>query len=254
MNNLLDFALKYHDFGFNITHINPSQNDPLKKKIFKAPTNDRQILKKRKQTKLEIESLDWKNSTGIGTVLGYNNLRALDIDFQSKYKLDGTSKSIDISRLIKEVLSILSLPENYEWVVKTPSNGFHLIFFSAKHNYDCLINSLSEHNEFKTKAFKPNLKTLKQFPHLGHFELRWDLHLVLPPSTDKEKVNYKFFNQSTFPKNIPSHVDIDKVYKLVELKCLDYDKENKRRGYNLYLEKYHLEHNYIDYREILITD
>ena len=251
MDKLLDFALMYHSFGFNITHINPKRNDPLKKKIFKAPTNDRQTLKKRKQTKIELESLDWPNSTGLGTVLGFNNLRALDIDFKSKYKLDGTSKKIDLSGLLIEILSILNLPEDYEWVVKTPSNGFHIIFYSAQHKYDCDVNTISEFNELKTKAFKPNIKTQNKYPYFGHFELRWDLHLVLPPSRDKDNVEYMFFYQLKNPVNPPATVQIDKVYQLIQNKCFDVDLTTNRKGYNLFLDKYHTDHNYIDYREIL---
>ena len=49
MNEIFNAALKYHDLGFNLTYINPKKNDPLKKKIYKAPTNNRQKLKKKKQ-------------------------------------------------------------------------------------------------------------------------------------------------------------------------------------------------------------
>ena len=61
MNEIFNAALKYHDLGFNLTYINPKKNDPLKKKIYKAPTNNRQKLKKKKQEFDELISFDWKN-------------------------------------------------------------------------------------------------------------------------------------------------------------------------------------------------
>ena len=172
MNEIFNAALKYHDLGFNLTYINPKKNDPLKKKIYKAPTNNRQKLKKKKQEFDELISFDWKNSSGVGTVLGYKKLRAIDIDFQSQLKLNGKSKLKDITPLVLETLEILKLPHTYEWVIKTPSNGFHIIFYCDDHKYNVWLKAISEFKEKKIKSFKPNKDTLDLFPYLGHFELR----------------------------------------------------------------------------------
>ena len=76
MNEIFNAALKYHDLGFNLTYINPKKNDPLKKNIYKAQqTTDKK--KKKKQEFDELVSFDWKNSSGVGTVLGYKKLRAI---------------------------------------------------------------------------------------------------------------------------------------------------------------------------------
>ena len=250
MKDLYDYAKDYYNLGFNITYINPEENDPLKKKVYKAPSNNRIKLKNKRQLFEEIESFNWENATGVGTVLGFNKLRALDIDFLSKYKLNGESKKIDIYPLINEILNHLNLPKDYEWVVKTPSNGYHIIFYCENHEYEVPLNPVSEFKENKTKAFKPNRITLERFPHLGHFELRWDLHLVLPPSENEYGVRYSFLNSTKIPNSKPNFILIDDLNELIKEKCFEIDCD--RKGYNLFLDDYHKNHFYIDYGEILI--
>lgn len=250
MKDIYDYAKDYYNLGFNITYINPEENDPLKKKVYKAPSNNRIKLKNKRQLFEEIESFNWENATGVGTVLGFNKLRALDIDFLSKYKLNGESKKIDIYPLINEILNHLNLPKDYEWVVKTPSNGYHIIFYCENHEYEVPLNPVSEFKENKTKAFKPNRITLERFPHLGHFELRWDLHLVLPPSENEYGVRYSFLNSTKIPNSKPNFILIDDLNELIKEKCFEIDCD--RKGYNLFLDDYHKNHFYIDYGEILI--
>ena len=250
MKDVYDYAIKYYNLGFNITYINPKENDPLKKKIYKAPSNNRIKLKNKRQLFKEIESFNWGNATGVGTVLGFNKLRALDVDFLSKYKLNGESKKIDIYPLIIEILNLLNLPKDYEWVVRTPSNGFHIIFYCENHKFEVPVNPISDFKEKKTKAFKPNRTTLKRYPHLGHFELRWDLHLVLPPSENELREKYSFLNSRKIPNSKPNRILIDDLYELIKEKCFETD--YNRKGYNLFLDEYHQNHSYIDYSEILI--
>jgi hypothetical protein len=247
MENLIEWAEYYHDLGFKVTHINPILNDPKKKKIYKAPTNNRHFLKTQKQTKNDVLNLDWANSSGIGTVLGCKELRAIDVDFESKYKLLGETRKIDIRPLIIEMLGSLGLPDNYSWVVITPSGGAHVIFKSPPHMFKVAINPVSDYGENKTKAIKPNLKILKRYKKLGHFELRWDLHLVLPPSMDKEGIKYKFWNQP--PKVEPLRVTSQDLNKFFVNFCFDVDKNKK--GYNLRLNEYHLSHNFLDYTPVI---
>lgn len=252
METLIDYAEKYHDLGFNITYIDPVKNDPATKKIFKAPTNDRQILKNNPQTKSELYLLDWGNASGVGTVLGYNKLRALDLDLKSELKLNGTYRFYDLSNLMSETLKILRLPMNYEWVVRTPSNGYHIIFYSENHKFKTEFNPVSIFNEKKTKAFKPNQNTSLNYKSFGHYELRWNLHLVLPPSINENNIRYHFEFADQFPLKPPLSINLNDLYKLIQIKCLDYDLKTKRKGYNLFLNDYHKSHNYIDYNEILI--
>ena len=248
---MIDYALKYYDFGFNVTYINPSLNDAKRKKIYKAPSSDRFLLKNKRQNKEDIFKYKWEESSGLGLVLGYNKIRAIDIDFQSNLKTNGESLKLNIQSLIEEILIKLKLPKNYEWVVKTPSGGYHILFYCEKHNFKTEINKVSEYNELKTKALKPNQKTLSKYNGLGHFELRWDLHLVLPPSVDKFGVKYKFC-YSEFPFSKPLQVDIKQIEKLFMEICLDHDVKTNRKGYNLFLSDYHVNHDYIDYKQILL--
>ena len=139
-------------------------------------------------------------------------------------------------------------------VIKTPSNGFHIIFYCDDHKYNVSLNPISEFKEKKIKAFKPNKDTLDLFPYLGHFELRWDLHLVLPPSKDREGNKYIFNNTRSFPLGKPKKIELDNLYKLIREKCYDVDLKSNRKGYNLFLDEYHRKHNYIDYSEILIKN
>ena len=53
----------------------------------------------------------------------------------------------DITPLVLETLEILKLPHNYEWVIKTPSNGFHIIFYCDDHKYNVSLNPISEFKE-----------------------------------------------------------------------------------------------------------
>ena len=55
MKKFIYWAVFYHNLGFNVTHIIPSKNDPSKK-IYKAPTNNRQLITKRRQLSKEIQS------------------------------------------------------------------------------------------------------------------------------------------------------------------------------------------------------
>ena len=246
MEKLIEWAGYYHDLGFKVTHINPLLNDPKKKKIYKAPTNNRHLLKAQNQTKDDVLNLDWGNSSGIGTVLGCNNLRAIDVDFESKYKLSGETRKIDIRPLVIEMLKSLGLPENYSWVVITPSGGAHIIFHAPQHMFRVVKNPVSDYGENKTKAIKPNLKILNHYHKLGHFELRWDLHLVLPPSIDKDGIKYKFWNQP--PKVGPLTLTSQDLNKFFVDFC--FDEDGNKKGYNLRLNEYHLSHNFLDYTPV----
>ncbi len=114
MKDLRLWANYYYNMGFNVTHINPHLNEGKAKNIFKSPTNDRHILKNRRQTIEELNSYDWENSTGIGVVLGFNNLRAIDFDF-SRWNSDVIPEKRN--QLITLSLQLLDLPKSYEWVV-----------------------------------------------------------------------------------------------------------------------------------------
>jgi hypothetical protein len=176
MKELRLWANYYYNMGFNITHIIPSLNEGKAKNPYKSPTNDRHKIKNCRQSLNDVQSFYWEISTGIGVVLGFNNLRCIDFDFD----IIDTNHNFgddEINLFIKAVLKLLNLPSNYEWVTKTPSGGFHILFYAGDHNLKVIDN--------KTKAFLPNKKYYDSFFNrvkFSHIELRWDKHLVLPPS------------------------------------------------------------------------
>ena len=126
MKKLIDWAKYYYDLGFNVTHIVPEKNHPPKK-IFKAPTNNRQLITFRRQDRDEMLSYDWDNATGIGMVLERDNIRAIDIDHKSILKYDSDQRLSNLRNIIDDFLISVNLPTDYPWVVETPTKGFHII-------------------------------------------------------------------------------------------------------------------------------
>ena len=160
MTDLNDWAVFYYDLGFNVTHIVPSKNDHSKY-IYKAPTNSRQLITHRRQEINEMQSYDWENATGIGMILGRNNIRALDVDHLSKLKKYSTQTLSNLKPIIDEFLVDAKLPVNYPWVVQTPSKGYHIIIKTQDLPFKTAISPLSPYGEKKTKAFKLNNKNMK---------------------------------------------------------------------------------------------
>jgi hypothetical protein len=200
MKKLILDATYYYVKGFNITHINTSFNIERGDKwnVYKSPTNNISKLKHTRQDYNDLLEFDWQNSIGLGTVLGFNNLRALDFD------------ECDNLEFIQTVLDILGLPENYEWLIRTGSgHGFHIVFYADNHNY-CVEND-------KTKAFVPNNKNKDNFSVL---ELRWDKHLVLPPSKSNMDIEYKFF-YCDLPLQKPHVVGLERVENLLRKVCAE---------------------------------
>lgn len=193
--NILMHANHYFNFGFNVTHIsNHRQSFHLAEENFlKAPshTNWLSYLDKRQSIE-ELHSLNWEQACGLGTVLKFNKLRALDID-----------ECTDLS-LIKRFLKFLDLPENYEWVIKSGSRkGFHIIFYADEH-------SLGK-DPLRTTAVIPNDDFRNSFKHI---ELRWSGHLVLPPSVHQSYYTYEFLNGIPFRK--PLEINVSKLQEMLE--------------------------------------
>jgi 2-polyprenyl-3-methyl-5-hydroxy-6-metoxy-1,4-benzoquinol methylase len=198
----------YHQMGFNITHIVPTileysshpfslEQTPhlFKKNPYKSSANKRDNFDVIRQNYSDVESFDWVNAKGIGTVTGLNSLRALDFD-----------NCTDIE-FIKLALSILELPLDYEWVVNTGSkNGFHIIFYSdALYEFPC----------YKTRIrfFKSNNEYSSKFKKL---DLIWKNHLILPPSLHHSGNKYEFVFTDC-PLEKPRFVSWYKIEELLRL-------------------------------------
>lgn len=182
------YANYYYNIGFNVSHISSlSKNiDDYNIAQLKAPSHEWLSLTKRRQSLDEIKKLNWDEAIGIGVILGCNDIIAIDIDQCS-----------DID-MIKDMLKLLGLHENYEWVVST-GNGYHIIFKSENHDYLVKENSV--------KAFKSNNSFSNKFNHL---ELRYNGHLVLPPSIHYTYTQYEFTNNK-IPLKEPSYVCLSNV-------------------------------------------
>lgn len=82
LSELKQSANYYHSLGFNIiattnkvTIQNFSDNN-----IFKAPSAEWLNIDERCQTVTELDSINWGESIGVGTILSWNNLCAIDLD------------------------------------------------------------------------------------------------------------------------------------------------------------------------------
>lgn len=249
MKKLVDWAKYYYNLGFNVTHIVPEKNHPSKK-IFKAPTNNRQLITFRRQDRDEMLSYDWDNAKGIGMVLERDNIRAIDIDHKSILKYDSNQKLSNLRNIIDDFLISVNLPTDYPWVVETPTKGFHIIIQTNDLPYSLNINPNSKYKEKQLKAFLPNRKIQKAYPSFGHFEMRWRYHLTLPPSISKDGNQYNFINGT--PNCLPQEIKIEDVLCFVEKYCLDKDIDRKVNGYNLFLDDYHKKHVFLDFNSIYV--
>jgi len=71
----------YNDFLFNVTKISKKINFyNLGYNRYKHPHHEWEYLAYERQDKKHLSKDDWFNTCGIGAVLGYKSLRALDID------------------------------------------------------------------------------------------------------------------------------------------------------------------------------
>ncbi len=217
------YANYYYNLGFSITHVIPRINSNRGQvgNPFKAPTNDTRKLANKRQELSEIINFNWNDSVGIGTILGFNTLRALDFD------------GCNNDNFIKNILGKIGLPENYEWVVRTGSkNGFHILFQAENHRFIV--------EEGKTKAFTPNSLNKNKFSVL---ELRWEKHLILPPSISKDFNEYKFIN-CELPSFKPKHVPINLIENLVFDICVESDGTPNKVKSNI---QHYYEHEFLDF-------
>jgi len=190
-------AFEYHQLGFNVTCIKDERTEFSNRyDVYKSPSHEWMNFEKSRQNYQDLVSYDWENAIGVGVVLGYNNLRALDIDNCSDWEF------------IEMVLDQLGLPPDYEWVVKSGShNGYHILFYADEHSFPLK-------NMRVIRAYRSNVYYYDVFDKI---ELRWSKHLVLPPSLHHSGHHYSFiFNK---PQHNPKSIDVSLVEQLVCLIC-----------------------------------
>jgi DNA polymerase III epsilon subunit-like protein len=215
------YANYYFNFDFNVTCITGKQTTTniLHKNLFKAPSHKWEHLRNARQSISDLRSYDWEQAVGLGVVLGYNRLRALDIDGCEDFTL------------IDDFLEILNFPSNYKWLIQSGSKkGFHILFYSDNHKFNVLKN--------KVKAFKSNSNFKMIFKHI---ELRWIGHLVLPPSLHTSTMHYQFLNG--IPLEAPSEIALENLYGLLKKYCSgkslkkDEETEEVRDDSGVYIEE-----------------
>lgn len=213
----------YHQMGFNITHIIPSKNierdkqKNIKKNPFKSSTNNRENFDFLRQNYSELESFDWGNAKGIGTVTGLNGLRALDFDGSAN------------EEFIQQVLRLLGLPADYEWVVVSGgNNGFHIIFYCGHFEFAGYRRRL--------KRYYSNSKNKLFFKCI---DLIWYNHLILPPSLHKSG-NYYQFKTAEYPNNKPFFVEHYNLRNMLFEICYEYGGFNILKNSTTINNYYHI--------------
>ena len=194
---LLLYAKHYYNLGLNVTCISNTVTEYnfYDTNVLKAPYHKWKYLKLERQPYNELLSYDWDKATGLGTVAGFYNLVTLDIDGCANYDF------------IQDLLIILGLPNNYEWVVQSGSlDGFHIYVYTDKRLEDVDL-------EQAASTYPPNNDNLQLFEKL---ELLWNTHVVLPPSLHSSGGEYSFVN-CKYPQNIPIKIDVARISCIIEL-------------------------------------
>lgn len=200
MENLRQIALYYYNLGFNVLHLSPkhilNENDEYEYTL-KASSYEYGHLVVKRQSLEELLSYNWDDATGVGAIMGVNNLRSIDID------------GCNNEGFITTLLRALKLPDDYEWIVKTGSlNGFHIIVYSEDYSYDVPAG--------KNVAFSPIQKLMHIFSSL---ELIWKNHIVLPPSLHISGNRYNFW-KGNIPSNPPKNLNIEILQNVIKDICV----------------------------------
>jgi len=185
------YAIAYFEkFGFNVL--------PVKEK---RPLIAWEEWQSKLQTVKDIEGMDWLSTTGIGVVMGINNVRCFDID------------GIENPELIKELLIDLGLPENYVWVVQSGSGlGYHIYFMvKIDENNSELLNEIGG----EKAVYKLRMKFDGICDHL-EFRVK-DCQTLLPSSLHPSGGIYNFVNND--PTEAPLEIELQKVISCLKKHC-----------------------------------
>lgn len=196
MNKLELLANHFHKMGLNIfcTINELSENNFYSFDKLKHPFYCTKPFLKKRQPIDVLKSYNWEKVNGIGLIVGFENLRVIDID--------GCS-NIDF---INDIVELLDLPKNYEWIVKSGSgDGFHIYFYSDKRYYA---------DNWNITSFMPNKHNTGLFEKI---EFLWEnTHSILPNSIHKSSFEYCFINID-YPLSKPQQINSDRILLLEEL-------------------------------------
>ncbi len=177
-----DIARHFYDLGFNILPLDRKEKRPLVKWV-SGPKN----FTEERQTLADLESMPWQIAGGIAAIVGPVSGGLVCIDFDKQ----------EDRAAVNSILADLDLPPNYNWLVETPGQGYHLWIISP--NFP--LNG-------QGKLDRDGINS-------GHIELRYaGMMTTLPPSLHPNGGRYAFANGD--PTGPPSLVDPEKVIAAYE--------------------------------------
>ena len=227
--SLKQSAIHYYNLGLNVTHIVPQQiiNENFKSEFtLKEPSHRYNQLQFRRQDYNTMLSYDWEQASGVGAVMGFKQIRSIDID--------GCNK-IDF---IHTFLQNIGLPKDYEWLIKTGSgNGFQIIVFAHDHPYEApkgKVVSLTPKRQYKSK--------------FEHLELIWSNHVVLPPSKHASGKKYEFVS-GRMPVYPPQKVNKNALHKFIEKICQTHGDQDSKSTHleNFLSDEYAFKSKFMSY-------
>ena len=191
-------SMFYYNMDMNIIKVKGSNSG---KKSFKEPFEENGVslnfLETKRLDKATLVNQSWDNISGLALVLRWNNFQVIDVD--------EVYDPCNIPKMIESYLSLLGLPSNYPWVVKSGSGtGFHIIFISDKIDKDIDIYPFVTRNDL-----------------CKNLELRTGGILVLPPSIHSSGKNYEFYKKE-MPMSFPLRIDTNTINDFLLDICGDY--------------------------------
>lgn len=215
MNNIADYIHFFHKHGIEDLYISSSQINSVNYK-----ENNRQkapYINNIRPENINASQVILPNeSYGLGFNIRESNLAALDID--------GSYDRI----FLKNVLEILRLPSDYDWVIESGSeSGFHIIFKSS-------IN-----DEFKKHVSKEACSAFyskNDHRPFSKIEFLFEGQLVLPNSQHESGGVYNFLNN--VPTTSPMSVNINDLIILNKIYCDTEADISKHNNGHIYKFKY----------------
>lgn len=196
-NALLDQAKHYHSLGLNVFCIGSRENifNCDDNNLLKAPNHEWHQFIDIRQNHEYLTTLDWENAVGLGIILGYKNICAIDID------------GVNDFAIVENIIKFLGLPDKYQWILKSGSHtGYHIIFQCNDIGED--HSDPDEMIRFglgDTNAYYPNLDDRVFYK----IEFKWRGNIVLPNSLHLSGNSYEFINNR--PESFPEIVSFNKI-------------------------------------------
>lgn len=223
------YMIFYQLCGFNLIPIKGDRDNWYdNKKSFKNPAYGSWQDFKNDELRISLISdiASNKEYTGIGGILGVDNLRVLDFDdlslFTKVVNAPWFENYGEFNDFVKYCLSLLRLPEDYHWVVRSGSGcGFHIIFRT---------NEITNFNP-EIISFKNRKDLYKEKIDVKALDLIWNGYIALPPTSGAGAFNpnlyetypfvYRFINCDLFPDYEPAFVSIGDLNNFLNQYCAE---------------------------------